>query len=365
MFYFDTAIIGNGFDLYYNQPTRYEDFYKFMKDVYTLSKEDVISKYQSYNIERKYEYFKSFLNHNIFLIYFIKYNQLFDSWTSFENELLLILLKFNEMLNSIENNRFSYSEYYNNELIIKLNNVEDYEDILNIISECKLFKYKVGSSYGRFSYYLIIKLDLPNESNSIRIRNAVKKYVDDFPKKLYEELEDFCKVFCTYLKIFVTIPQRKILNEELSAINVVNYNYTSLAENIFQPREIMSYIHGKLNNEIVLGVDSSNNSLNRFFYFFKRIQRVSKGTDYNKIFEIARRSESIVIVGHSLDEADDDSLKLLLNRKNYIKITVYYYGKDKFSKSSLTYNLSRILGQERFDFFSSSEILELKQLPEL
>lgn len=365
MYTYDTAIIGNGFDLYYDQPTRYEDFYKFMKDIHTLSKEEVVSKYQNYDIKEKYEYFKSSLNSNLFLIYFIKYNQLFDSWTAFENELLVMLSKFEEMLKSIEDKRYSYNKYSNGEIIINLYNVINYEDILSIIEECKLFNYKSENIYGVVSNHFIIKSDLHEDSDSKRIRNEVKKYVDNFPRKLYEELEDFCEVFCTYLKIFVKNTQRKILNEELSAINVVNYNYTSLAENIFQPREIMSYIHGKINNEIVLGVDSSNNSLNRFFYFFKRIQRVSKGTDYNKIFEIARRSGSIVIIGHSLDEADDDSLKLLLNRKNYIKITVYYYGKDKFSKSSLTYNLNRILGQERFDLFSSSGILELKQLPEL
>lgn len=365
MYYYDTAIIGNGFDLYYNQPTRYEDFYKFIKDIHTLSKEEVISKYQSYNIKDQYEYFKSYLDSNIFLIYFIKYNQLFDSWTAFENELLAILLKFDEMLKSIEDNSYSYNKYNKGEAIIFLDNVKNYEDVLNIIEECSMFKYKAMNIHGLVTNNLTIKLDLPKDSTTSRIRNAVKKYVDVFPKKLYEELEDFCKVFCAYLKIFVKNTQRKILNEELSATNVVNYNYTSLAENIFKPQGIMSYIHGTLNKEIVLGVDSSNNSLKRFFYFFKRIQRVSKGTDYNKIFEIARRSGSIVIVGHSLDEADDDSLKLLLNGNNYTKIAIYYYGKDKFSKSSLTYNLSRILGRERFDLFSSFGIIELKQLPEL
>ena len=363
MYTYDTAIIGNGFDLYYNQPTRYENFYNFMKDIHTLSKEEVVNKYYNCNIEDKYTYFKSFLGSNIFLIYFIRYNQLFDSWTAFENELLVILSKFDEMLKSIEDNGYSYNKYNNGEAIIFLDNMNSYEDILNIIEECSMFKYRAKNIHGLVTKNLTIKLDLPTVSNPRRIENAVKKYVNDFPKKIYEELEDFCKVFCEYLKIFVNIPTIKSLNRNLSAENVVNYNYTSLAENIFQPQGMMSYIHGSLNKEIVLGVDSSNNSLNRFFYFFKRIQRVSKGTDYNKIFEIARRSGSIVIIGHSLDEADDDSLKLLLNRNNYIKITVYYYDKDRFSKSSLTYNLSRILGQERFDLFSSSGILELKPLP--
>ena len=328
MYNYDTAIIGNGFDLYYDQPTRYEDFYKFIKDIHTLSKEEVINKYRSYNIKEQYEYFKSYLDSNIFLIYFIKYNQLFDSWTAFENELLVMLSKFDEMLKSIEDNRYAYSKYYNGEVIIYLNNVINYEDVLSVIEECTMFKYKVGNIYGRVVNKLIIKLDLPNDSNSKRIQNAIKKFVDDFPKKLYEELEDFCKVFCEYLKIFVKIPSKKILNKELSATNVVNYNYTSLAQNIFQPQGLMSYIHGTLEKDIVLGIDSSNNMLKRFFYFYKRIQRVSKGTDYNKIFDIERRSGTIVIIGHSLDEADDDSLKLLLNRNNFRKITVYYYDKD-------------------------------------
>lgn len=364
MYTYDTAIIGNGFDLYYNQPTRYENFYNFMKDIHTLSKEEVVNKYYNCNIEEKYNYFKSFLDSNIFLIYFIKYNQLFDSWTAFENELLDMLSKFDEMLKLIEDKRYSYGKYDKGEATIYLNNVINYEDILSIIEECSMFKYKVENIYGIVSNNLIIKLDLPNDSNSRKIENAIKKYVDDFPKKLYEELENFCKVFCEYLKMFVNIPSVKSLNRELSAENVVNYNYTSLAQSIFQPKGLMSYIHGTLEKEIVLGIDSSNNTLNRFFYFFKRIQRVSKRTDYNKIFEIARRSGSVVIIGHSLDEADDDSLKLLLNRNNYRKITVYYYNKDKFSKSILAYNLCRILGNERFDLFSSFGILELKPLPE-
>ena len=72
MYKYDTAIIGNGFDLYYDQPTRYENFYDFMKDIHTLNKEEVICKYESYDIKEQYEYFNLHLNSNIFLIYFIK-----------------------------------------------------------------------------------------------------------------------------------------------------------------------------------------------------------------------------------------------------------------------------------------------------
>lgn len=361
---YDTAIIGNGFDLYYDQPTRYEDFYNFMKDINNMSLSQIESYYNNSKIEEYYDYLKKQIDSNIFLIYFIKYNQLYDSWNAFEDELLKLLEGFDEMLKSIEEDEYSRSYQHNDKIFINVYSVHKCLDVLEIIKECNLFTYEEGKEEGIPYRRLIIPSNLPLDSSKKRIKEKVKKYVDNFPKKLYLELEEFCNVFKMYLKIFLLQVNHKKLDKDISVYKIINYNYTDIANKIFDPSEGTCYIHGNIKKDIVLGIDSKHVKLNRFFYFTKEMQKIDKKTDYNLLDDIALDSNSILIIGHSLNEADDESLKVIFKNEYISKICIYYYSKDRFSNMNLANNIKRILGQKRFSNYLNSGVLEFRPLPD-
>ena len=303
---------------------------------------------------------------NFFYNYFLEYNNVYDSWSAFEEELLFIIKSFNEVFNGVEKADFGYLFYEECANIcadlrnIKINS--KYKEIFHILPNCKLYNYIRININGYMIEVLDIKIPL-NDMDDRKIRDNIKKYIKKFPKEIFNELEIFCNAFKFYLKEVVVIDKLKSINKSLTVSNIVNYNYTHLAQKLFKPEEEMCYIHGEINKKIVLGIDSSNKELNRFSYFYKDIQRISCETDYNKLNYISNKTFTLVIIGHSLNEADDDSLKILLGKEDFLKITVFYYHNDKFALSDLASNLRRILGERKFNRFIYSNILEFKPLP--
>ena len=64
---YSVAVIGNGFDLYYNQPTRYDDFYNVIRDIKTMEIEDFQQKYSGFRtVSNFYNNTKSILETNFF-----------------------------------------------------------------------------------------------------------------------------------------------------------------------------------------------------------------------------------------------------------------------------------------------------------
>lgn len=362
---YDTAIIGNGFDLYYDQPTKYEHFFMFLSDFSNYKKSNFFNKIDQIELSNLHLELYSTIKNNYFYNYFLSYNNVYDSWSAFEEELLFIIQSFNEVFNAIEKMdgyNLTYKECGN--ICINLSSINinsKFKEIFHVLPECRLYNYIYKNLKGLVIEGFDIKIPL-DYLNDNKTKDRIKKYIKNFPKEIFNELEIFCNVFKLYLKKVVVIDKAKSINNFLTVSNIVNYNYTYLAQKLFKPEE-MCYIHGEINKKIVLGIDSSNKELNRFSYFFKDIQRISCETDFSKLNDISCRTSSLVIIGHSLNEADDDSLKILLRNEDYIKITVFYYHKDKFALSDLASNLRRILGEKKFNRFIYSNILEFKPLP--
>lgn len=362
------AIIGNGFDLYYNQPTRYDDFYNVIKDMREMSIEDFQQKYSTFEgVANFYNSTKSILITNFFFQYFLSYNQTYDCWNAFESELLLILEMFDEMLNEIESQEYAYGYDEQKKIYCVIRNSKNFNKLISIVSKCKFYEYVKECYDGNF--YDIVYFDLKTtKNNEFHVKDRIKKYINDLPKQLYDDLIEFCEVFSMYINIFVSIPCSKKLNDQVMVHNIINYNYTNLAEKLFGADKCC-YIHGSLktHNNIVFGVDSSNEKISRFSYFYKRVQRVSRKTDYNKIGSALWNKQNIVVIGHSLDFADDDSLKYIFKPSpefEYKLITIYYYKGDRFAMANLGNNLSRILGDEIYDEMLYEGKIEFKPLEE-
>lgn len=361
---YDLAIIGNGYDLYYNQPTRYDDFYNVVKDINDLDYEGFKEKNScEKDLTIFYEETKCKCDSNFFFKYFIAYNKTYDCWSVFENELLSVLKIFDELLKEIENNNYVYVLNSEGKVGLIISNGTIYEDLLEIVSKCKLYEYE--RAYIHPGGKLIINVD-GNDKNKLYIKNEIKKYINDFPKRLYDDLIEFCDSFADYIELFVNMPKPKKLNLDFGADNVVTYNYTNIAEKLFNPASCC-YIHGNLltDKNIVFGIDSSNEELKRFFYFYKRVQRTVRGTDYNKLDDSIYHRHRVVIIGHSLDEADDDSLKkILIQSTRYAAITVFYYKNDKYAVANLSNNLSRILGKDIYDTLTITKVIRFVPLEE-
>ena len=208
--------------------------------------------------------------------------------------------------------------------------------------------------------YLNLKIEATND-NKLYVKGKVKEYIKNFPYELYKELKEFSEIFTFYLKTFVKKPSKQEIIEHYKIHHFLVYNYTNLIDNAINGS--ICHIHGNIKkNNIVFGVDSQYKNLERFDIFSKRIQRVMNKTNIpNSILN--EKSSRIIIIGHSLDEADDDSLKLFLNNSNnYQAIDVYYYPKDPFATASLSKNLIRILGADKFDKLYNLNILNFLPL---
>lgn len=364
---YELAIIGNGYDLHYNQPTEYKHFYECIKKICNANCIDEYEPDKTNDIKiKEFYYFTKELieDNNFFVKYFLEYNKIFETWTSFESELENILRTFDEVFTNIEANNYSIRNEKNNDEKTLCLIDKDYiygERLFALADEYFTQRTSITEYSSKQYNYFIIPIKF--EQNIQKRKIKIKKYISEFPEKIYEQLENFSTLFCMYLNLYVKETMKKTINKEIRVKRIINYNYTNVAQKMFDCNEVC-YFHGEAsNNKIVLGIDSSHKELSRFYMFFKRYQRIQIESDYNKLSDFSDYMTSIVIIGHSLDKPDNYSLSYILNKdKSYHEIVVYYYQKDKLAKAKLSRNLCLILGEELFDKLTFEKRIIFKPL---
>ena len=381
-------VVGNGFDLAHNLPTRYSDFLDFMT-LYIIKNynnwqywgtrrwdnEPSVYEYYGYvlhevrlkavknspvnNLIEKYgEKFKSAIEENKSLerfyensffrycLYVYSYKQSFDkefNWIDIENEILKLLIE-------LQSKKFTKDNLKS--LTILIPN-RDFDDKL---TTREIFFPTVNKA--------LKPKEIPPE-----------QFRKNFFNCLFRELEDFSLLLKIYLKIvtdnFQNSP-KKIFNintSDSNAIfitNVLSFNYTDTSELYVPSVDRRYFINGNLNDDkIILGIenpfsgDDANYIQDNIHFFFKNVQRVlyDFSYDYKACFHDPERTikgvndpnsikpqAHIYIIGHSLAVSD----KYILNDiiKNADSVTIYYYNqKDKYDKIA---NLYQLLGDEFF-----------------
>lgn len=359
-------MIGNGFDLEHDLPTKYTDFLKFIKDFnqayYSPSNEAAICEFENTyflnfikthrNIYKRTEIInalRKLIYRNLWLNYFIKIHDehLFqkENWIDFESEISSIVQTMEQLI-----------KYYEN---YRLTGVED-RALHNFYLDT-LTKFIDEES---------LKMD--------NIQSCIQPMIFDL-NRLICALEIYIAYYINYIKIQYYSPD--ILFNSFDKVISFNYSdtYSRLYTVTYDDADY-HFIHGRMSpalslswymlpdleknsnslesymshNNMVLGIDEylpddRKDKEVDFLTFKKYYQRIYKNTtsqykDWLKEIDAnpeSNEQNTLHIFGHSLDVTDGDILRELINHKG-IKTIIYYKTKQQLGQQIT--NLVKVLG---------------------
>ncbi len=197
--------------------------------------------------------------------------------------------------------------------------------------------------------------------------------------ELYSSLRELTDLLKSYLKIFIDAVAAVIQDYEFSIKNrtypdfhrVFTFNYTNTIEKLYTTEDVVCHIHGNVDNDIVLGVnpdkyDEVEDIDTSFIRFKKYFQRVFYKTDTGYLKSINQLIESqqmvpgyvkernVYVIGHSLDETDQDIIQEIFGLATKIKI---FYHKDEVVGDYIS-NLVKIYGKAGFDLLRTTKDIE-------
>ena len=315
-------VIGNGFDLAHNLPTRYDQFLGFCDTIHGKNDEASIycreiAKLIYPNVW--YDYFHDIIKHRL---------SESRTWIDFESEIADQVKQTEEYIKGLEKHWKSYA---------------------------------IDSSLHKPSLLSKSMPDgMPNEQQ-----------IENFISLMYSDLNRITRALEIYLAVFVQrIP---VLNRVQDLLPyhydyILSFNYTNTFDTFYSAQRfsdsVICYVHGKAdkshntsNCNLVLGIDEyldkgQKDKQLAFLQFKKYFQRIYKNTDkryiqWLEVIPSGRRYE-VHFFGHSLDVTDKDILRKLILHSN-VQTKVFYYRKDKDDKSELSkklHNLVKVIGSD-------------------
>ncbi len=352
-------LIGNGFDLEHELPTRYRDFLEFVEmfqsayidvkknnePIESITNDYIKLLFENYEYEDRLNVLNSYLENNIWINYFKKvYKEHMvnkQNWIDFESEICFIIRRIDEYINAYKNNDVKNQ--------VKNSNPKD-----------KLFLFFHSKVIGKEE----------SLSNDIMLYDL---------NRLIGALEIYIWDYVGHLNVEYYNPDIERINTD----KVISFNYTNTFEKVYAHNKKIEYcfIHGKAknnfnnfirenegkyeksqiikdrieSNDMVLGIDEylSDEEKNvnlEFIGFRKYYQRIYKktGNEYKKwlkkLDEKKSKEENILYVfGHSLDITDKDVLCEIIKNKN-IKTIIFYRNKEQLSQQIT--NLVKIMGSD-------------------
>lgn len=385
-------VIGNGFDLAHELPTKYTDFLEFIKsflDCYKKVQSDKMdwlyfdinnqvnfflkkwfsACYENENGQSKEEKkatvkiineFYDNIEDNFWIDYFLQCNMHSkENWIDFESEISDLIKSLDKDMHGSDNKHSLYDD-------IDIHFSNDFIDSYSKFEGCETFKE--------------VRDILVKDLNAL-IR-ALEIYLTDFIGRLE------CKSISPDIKEIIDKSDKYMINEtEVHTCQVICFNYTDTYEKLYLEskftKKLIDYIHGKAcinraieDNNMVLGIDEfllddRKNKDVEFIAFKKYYQRIYKqtGCEYKKLVneirknwekeseenkaEIRkcisegnlndRRIYKLYIFGHSLDVTDEDVLRDLILNDN-VKTTIFYHNKDAMGQQIA--NLVKVIGQD-------------------
>lgn len=356
MDYYNLLVVGNGFDLASGLPTSYSDFLNTIKFILNAKNNKELLNFNNFACdEKRYLQFANYVRtlneSNYFLKYFLSFQVEFKRWCDVETELSKILQSFDLLLS-------------NGEIILHSNSIRS--DVSNDIKTLNILNEKFVPTWNglKISYDNLYRHAFI-EDTTVQATNDVFTLKENFENLktkiingLYEDLKKFANAFKMYLNL---IPIEKSLKCNLSNIGrVISFNYTHSVDYSFDPPYIYR-IHGELNNEIVLGIDSSVKfSDQRFNKFLKIVQRQGVNEELN-LMGMLQKVEIVLYFGLSFDSNDKDTFDYIFKNTDADHI-IYYYG----DLEETVLNIQKIIGTDRLNdlsakgkikFFKSSRII--------
>lgn len=338
-------ILGNGFDIAHDLPTKYSDFLNYCKEQLQEKTEN-----KSSNL-----FFT-----NLWVRHFLTIQQeMGENWIDLENEISKVIIYISRlsMMNNKDEHKIFTKYYYDN-------NFSFY--IIDRYLDSPLGHFYPEKGYSRCQ-----------QENQIKyiVYFSSPKGVVEF---LYEQLREFTKLFEEYLQEevlkHINIESKYKLSlksigvkEKDKNIRVLSFNYTDTCERLYKHKfntycefKIKPvYVHGKTldceNCNLILGTKSFDlnpprSSLPAHFNIFqKHYQRHKYQTiePYQELIRQIKKSCSAPkfhIIGHSLDESDHKIIRHVLKANENSIINIYFH--DEESQKRLMDNINTIIGEE-------------------
>lgn len=309
-------VIGNGFDIAHELPTKYKDFLDFIR-----KKEE--TDFFTADIEL-------LLKDNIWIQHFNNISEnTGENWIDFETEIARVI-------ESIEKEKM-------------------YKSTRAFFSETERKRFSRDVEKNRLAEFARMMY----EEYSLRPKNSFS----DLRDKLIADLNSVEIVLDKYLRY--VLEKQKIEPiahiQSLQPKAVLSFNYTDTYQRVYDKEGSLNYdyIHGKITargenakGRIVLGInehlnDGEKDTCLEYIEFRKYFQRIFKGTGekYKDWLQIADENEMLQVLfyGHSIDVTDKDILQALI-LPDYSYCEFYYHNKEAL-KQQIT-NLVKIIGQD-------------------
>lgn len=356
----DILIIGNGFDLAHNLPTKYTNFLDFLENIRILKEEMPLNLEQfSDKIDENVQQylFNSDSNHldinpkherYITEMYELSKDNLWIEWFQVRN-------KRNQRRNE---NWIDFES----EMSVMIQILEGRKPNFGGDDELYEFQLSADAVYD----FLSAKENTKNDSE--------EPYTTRIKNQLLEDLDKLIRCFEIYLEDFIKNIEIKQVSEDIYNLDidrVLSFNYTDTYQKLYDIDVECAHIHGKadINNSIecdnmVLGIDDyldedEKFTNTNFIEFKKYYQRLIKGTncDYKKWLDETKKTNenelinnkpehNVYIFGHSLASTDRDILLEFINNDNTI-ITVFYNDNNQYS--SQICNLVHLIGPDKLN----------------
>ncbi|NUU74623.1 AbiH family protein [Paenibacillus xylanilyticus] len=370
-------VIGNGFDLAHELPTKYNDFLDFLTLIIKMSR------YSSTTVD----FISKQLNESFANIHIKNYihnliKEITEEYKRNNENAVLKFLSLNTLVNKSENKvlreLIEYTEgnvWYEHFVIAKSYINEGWIDFESEISRViqLLEKYKSNGLFElqdleeKETKKIVLSVSTPDgNSKKFRVDEKLIQNLELDLNKLIRSLELYLEECVGKINIDHILPD--IYGQRFTKI--LSFNYTNTFKKIYEPYLMKltyapsqleyDFIHGKSNiendletNNMVLGIDEYLNNMetnqNTSFIFFKKyFQRIHKetGCEYKDWVSNIRSSHSpteLYIFGHSLDITDKDVIRELILSNN-VKTTIFYYNKKVYA--SQIANLVKVLGKD-------------------
>ena len=346
-------ILGNGFDIAMGRKTKYTDFIKFEKHLFSNPDEELIEFLKAKNIRidnYKDNLYLKFINENR--------NKLGKNWSNLEimiSQLADAIMYFKEKSDLLFQ-------------IAPANQFWVLED--KLVSENN-YSSKVFVARSFISFYK------EKGWGSLEREVALDKLNNEFIRQL-DLLIKLLEIYLSY-RDFLDFEVRNIKSKltaldairYLSHAYILNFNYTNTSEYLFGTFDTLThFIHGRIDlertfgriNTMVFGIEDKENDVNSdLIPYQKYYQRVVKetGNEFEEFFQPRYRdsdeevsiliSKNIIIFGHSVDPLDKEIFQKcfeLAEKGEYLYRFIFTYF-DEPAKRSIIKNLAIILGKEK------------------
>lgn len=358
-------MLGNGFDLYHKLFTQYNDFMVISE---YCAKKYLSILYEKNNRRCIYEELRNLAESN---------QSIREKLLFYKDGYINTLIdedQYREFISIIKRN--CWFEHF-----LKNRSLGGWVDLETQITDIiKNIRNKDTGCLGSFMSAIKEKGDHSN--NEFRYIGAYLISDGEYDDFLFEEYCKFVKSLKLFLSIFVDALLPNIANKYeskndlfLNSDWIISFNYTDTYKQLYDDNAKITHIHGKLDKEIIVGInsdkyDNPGESDFRFIQYKKYYQRITKQTldGLNRLLlriELEEnssvfRGRKLCVIGHSLDTMDEDIITVIFEW--FDQVEIYYHNAEALEV--YTKNLSIIFGAKELSKMTFAQKIIFKKLPD-